>query len=60
MSPRSRRTDPRSFDLTTPCPNCRYKIPPAEILRTGWSTIRCPACKQEFDSMAGKKPITNL
>jgi hypothetical protein len=54
-SPRS-RVDPRSFDLTVPCPHCGYRIPPAEILRTGWSTIRCPACEREFDSMAGKQP----
>lgn len=25
------RTDPRSFDLTHPCPVCGYKIPPREL-----------------------------
>src|SRR5271156_5998639 len=26
--PRRSRIDPQSFDLTTPCPLCGYKIPP--------------------------------
>ena len=58
MSLRSRRIDPRSFDLTTPCTHCSYKIPPAEILLTGWSLIRYPVCGQEFDEMAGRKPVS--
>lgn len=51
-----RQLDPKSLDLTIPCPLCGYRIPPAEILRTGWSTIRCSGCGKDFDSMAGEKP----
>lgn len=53
---RARRPDPHSFDLTTPCLLCGYRIPPNEILRTGWSLIRCPSCGLDFDSMPEKKP----
>ena len=35
---------PPVFDLTIPCALCGYKIPPNELLRTGWSTIKCPKC----------------
>lgn len=48
---RARRIHPRSFDLTTPCLLCGYRIPPYEILRTGWSRILCPLCGKDFDSM---------
>jgi len=36
------------FDLTTPCTLCGYKIPPIELLRTGWYTVKCPKCEKEF------------
>jgi endogenous inhibitor of DNA gyrase (YacG/DUF329 family) len=53
---RSPRIDPRSFDLTTPCPVCGYAIPPAELLRVGWHLVQCPACYKVFDETDGKKP----
>jgi hypothetical protein len=43
------RTDPANFDLSTPCQLCGYKIQPNELLRTGWSSIRCPQCLKEFE-----------
>jgi hypothetical protein len=42
-------SDPKSFDLTTECPLCGYKIPPSELLRTGWASIKCPKCEGEFE-----------
>ena len=36
------------FDLTTPCTLCGYKIPPNELMRTGWYTLKCPKCEKEF------------
>ena len=57
---RVRRVDPRSFDLSTPCPLCGYRIRPAEILLTGWSLMRCPSCGRDFDSMAGKEAAFNF
>lgn len=53
---RTRRIDPRSFDLSAPCPLCGYRIPPGEIMGTSWSLIHCPSCGQGFDSMPEKKP----
>jgi DNA-directed RNA polymerase subunit RPC12/RpoP len=44
---RSRRIDPKSFDLTTECPECHYKIPPSELLHVDGERIRCPHCKQD-------------
>jgi hypothetical protein len=35
-------------------PPLRIPDPPYEILRTGWSLIRCPLCGPESDSMPGK------
>jgi hypothetical protein len=58
MPLRSRRIDPRSFDLTLPCPLCGYDIPPAEILRLAFDIVQCPVCKQPFDQMQGKKPVS--
>jgi hypothetical protein len=40
---RSRRIDPKSFDLTTPCPECGYKTPPNEMMRLDNERMRCPA-----------------
>lgn len=36
------------YDLSTECTLCGFRIHPSEIRRTGWSTILCPSCKQEF------------
>jgi DNA-directed RNA polymerase subunit RPC12/RpoP len=44
---RNRRIDPKTFDLTTPCPECGYKIPPNELLRIDGERMRCPACKRD-------------
>jgi len=42
---RSHRIDPKSFDLTTPCAECGYKIHPNELMRLDGERVRCPACK---------------
>jgi DNA-directed RNA polymerase subunit RPC12/RpoP len=55
---RVRRIDPRTFDLTFPCPLCGYRIPPAEILRLTFNIVQCSSCKQPFDQMQGKKPVS--
>jgi predicted RNA-binding Zn-ribbon protein involved in translation (DUF1610 family) len=44
---RGRRVDPKTFDLTHPCPVCGYKIPPNELLRVDGTNIRCPKCGAE-------------
>jgi predicted RNA-binding Zn-ribbon protein involved in translation (DUF1610 family) len=44
---RSRSYDPKSFDLTTQCPACGYKIPPAELVLLDSERMRCPSCKQD-------------
>ena len=41
---RRRKADPKSFDLTTPFPECGYKIPPAEMMRLDREHMRCPKC----------------
>ena len=51
---RRTRTDPKSFDLTHPCPVCGYKIPPAEILHIDGTHICCPRCKSETEYPAQK------
>ena len=43
-----RRVDPKSFDLTTSCPECGYKIPPAEILHIDGEHIRCRSAGRMF------------
>jgi hypothetical protein len=45
---RCNRLDPKSFDLTCPCPGCGYKIPPAELLHVDGINVRCPQYKLEF------------
>ena len=44
---RGRRIDPKSFDLSTECPECRYKVQPHELLRVDGERIRCPNCKRD-------------
>jgi predicted RNA-binding Zn-ribbon protein involved in translation (DUF1610 family) len=44
---RRTRTDPKSLDLTFPCPNCGYKIPPREIVLTDAENVKCPQCGKE-------------
>jgi hypothetical protein len=44
---RNRRFDPTKFDLTTECPECHYKVPPAEMMRLDSERMRCPSCKQD-------------
>jgi hypothetical protein len=44
---RNRRIDPKSFDMTSECPECHYKIPPSEMMRLGLGKMRCPNCKRE-------------
>lgn len=42
------------YDLSTKCTACGYAIPPNEILRTGWETMRCPKCGVDFTVPEGK------
>jgi hypothetical protein len=44
---RNRRVDPKSFELTTECPDCHYKVPPAELMLLDSDHMRCPNCKQD-------------
>jgi ssDNA-binding Zn-finger/Zn-ribbon topoisomerase 1 len=44
---RNRRIDPKSFDLSTDCPECHYKVQPHELLRVDGERMRCPNCKQD-------------
>jgi len=46
-SMRRNRVDPKSFDLTTPCPQCGYKIPPAEMMRLDRKHMHCPKCGKD-------------
>lgn len=55
----SRHIDPKTLDLTTPCPLCGYRIPPAEIMRVGNHLANCPRCHRTFDEMDGQKPISS-
>ena len=34
--------------LNTLCPKCGYVIPPAEIRRYDFDTVKCPKCKEHF------------
>jgi len=40
------------------CPHRAYSIPPAEIRRTGFHTVRCPKCGKEFAPQAGVGNVT--
>jgi hypothetical protein len=44
---RNRKFDPKSFDLTTECPEGHYKVPPSEMMRLDSERMRCPSCKQD-------------
>lgn len=48
---------PQTYDLTTPCTLCGYKIPPREILRTSFEKMLCPQCKQEFAPKMPDNPV---
>lgn len=52
---RRKRSDPKTFDLTHPCPLCGYKIPPSELIHTNGEHVRCPKCGQESGYGAVKK-----
>jgi ribosomal protein S27AE len=34
--------------LNTLCPKCNYSIPPAEIRRVDFETMKCPKCGEVF------------
>jgi predicted RNA-binding Zn-ribbon protein involved in translation (DUF1610 family) len=34
--------------LGTPCPQCGYQIPPAEVRRISMTQVRCPKCGVTF------------
>ena len=57
----SRRLDPNSFDLTTSCPECGYKIPPNEMMRLDTERMRCPNCKRDVmvPTKSGKRAGTD-
>jgi len=38
--------------LATPCSNCGYRIPPAELLRVSTNKVRCPKCGVTFTTGA--------
>jgi predicted RNA-binding Zn-ribbon protein involved in translation (DUF1610 family) len=38
--------------LATPCSNCGYQIPPAELRRINSTQIRCPKCGVAFTAGA--------
>jgi NAD-dependent SIR2 family protein deacetylase len=40
---------PKSFDLTTECPECHYKVPPSEMMRLDSDHMRCPGCKRDVE-----------
>jgi DNA-directed RNA polymerase subunit RPC12/RpoP len=44
---RSRSYDPTKFDLSTPCPECGYRIPPSELMRLDNERMRCPECQHD-------------
>jgi predicted Zn finger-like uncharacterized protein len=44
---RSRRLDPKSFDLSIECPECHYKVQPHELLRVDGERVRCPNCQHD-------------
>jgi len=48
-----------NFDLSQPCPLCRHKIQPNELLRLASHIIKCSKCGGVFDEMAGRKPLVN-
>ena len=35
-------------ELKTLCPKCGYVIPPAEIGRFDFNTVKCPVCGEHF------------
>ncbi len=36
--------------LNTQCPKCGYLIPPAEIRRVDFTTMKCPKCGEQFNA----------
>ena len=47
-----------SFDLSIPCPLCGHRIQPHELVRIAAHTIQCPKCRETFDAMGGRKPMS--
>jgi predicted RNA-binding Zn-ribbon protein involved in translation (DUF1610 family) len=41
--------------LNTLCPKCGYSIPPAEIRRYDFNTMKCPKCGEHFTVEAQRK-----
>ena len=39
--------------LSTLCPKCGYSIPPAEIRRVDFDTMKCPQCGERFTVRKG-------
>jgi Zn finger protein HypA/HybF involved in hydrogenase expression len=50
--PRKARYNIQPQDLETPCTQCGYPIPPNEIARLGFHTMRCPRCLAIFEPVA--------
>ena len=44
---RRARIDPKSFDLSTECPECYYKVQPHEFRWVDGERMRCPNCKRD-------------
>jgi hypothetical protein len=34
--------------LDTICPKCGHRIPPAEVMRIDFNSVKCPACGEAF------------
>jgi hypothetical protein len=47
-----------TLDLSLLCPLCGYRIQPAEVMRLGLHTVKCPCCGEVFDEKGGKKPLS--
>jgi predicted RNA-binding Zn-ribbon protein involved in translation (DUF1610 family) len=45
--------------LATPCSNCGYQIPPAEVRRISTTQVRCPKCGVAFTTRASAWKRTN-
>jgi len=43
-----RNYKPQTFDFSYPCPHCKAKIEPAQILRVDGERCKCPHCGELY------------
>ena len=55
---RRSRVDPKSFDLTTPCPECGYKVPPNELMPLDRERMRCPKCGKDVNIATNQSSVS--